>query len=380
MVAVKHVAAEPVGPARGLVGLVNKAGDTIMRRQFMGLGVVLLALGSLVAQEAAELFGKLDANKDGYVGRDEVQESQTALFERLVRTSDKNGDGKLSKEEFQAGLRPDDAPRPPLGGAQGLPGRAGGPRQAAQANNARPNQGMFERAQLEALFDRTDSNSDGKVTKDEIPEERQGMRGILERAGGESISKEQFVRGMLAMAQAIGQPPRPDGAPPRRPDGQPGGPPGGPPGGGLFGALDADLNGEISNAEIIGAGTALLKLDRNGDGKLTRDEVFGAGPAGGPPGRPGAPPAARPGEGRPGQRGLGGMNPEEFQRRLKEADTNGDGKVSKEEAPPFLRERFERIDANSDGFIDSDESRRMLERMRDAGEKAPTRRPGSDKQ
>ena len=182
------------------------------------------------------------------------------------------------------------------------------------------------------------------------------MRGILERAGGESISKEQFVRGMMAMAQAVGQPPRPEGAPPRRPDVPPGGPPGGVPGGGLFGALDADRNGEISNAEIVGAGTALLKLDRNGDGKLTPEEVFGPG------GPPGGPPGARPGEGRPGQRGPGGQNPDEFRQRLKAADANNDGKLSKDEAPAPLKERFDRVDANGDGFIDQDEARRMFER------------------
>src|SRR5712664_4116657 len=102
---------------------------------------------------------------------------------------------------------------------------------------------LADRGQLEALFDRTDSNSDGKLTKDEIPEERQGMRMVLERSGGDSLTKEQFVRGMLAaMAQAGGQPPRPEGAPPR-PDGAPPrppqGPPGAPPSGGLFGTLDA---------------------------------------------------------------------------------------------------------------------------------------------
>ena len=45
-----------------------------------------------------------------------------------------------------------------------------------------------DRGQLEALFDRTDANSDGKLTKDEIPEERQGMRAVLERSGSDSLT------------------------------------------------------------------------------------------------------------------------------------------------------------------------------------------------
>jgi hypothetical protein len=37
-------------------------------------------------------------------------------------------------------------------------------------------------------------------------------------------------------------------------------------------------------------------------------------------------------------------------------DKDGDGKVSKDEAPEFMRTFFERMDANSDGFIDKEES------------------------
>jgi hypothetical protein len=47
--------------------------------------------------------------------------------------------------------------------------------------------------------------------------------------------------------------------------------------------LYTDRNGELSTTEIVAAGTALLKLDRNGDGKLTPDELF-TGPGGPPPG------------------------------------------------------------------------------------------------
>jgi Ca2+-binding EF-hand superfamily protein len=482
-----------------------------------------IAASPLAAQDNSELFNKLDANKDGFVTPDEVPENSKALYERMVRTSDKDGDKKLSKDEFQAGLKPDETPRQPLpGGGAGFPmpkGGKGDPREffkqmdankdgkltkdempermrdnfarldadgdgvvsqeefaqigrqagkrppgapgappqndqakafeltdtnkdgkitkdevpaekrdsfdkvverlnpgkdfltkeqylaqgggAAPAAGQRPNPGgPMNRGDLEALFDRTDANSDGKLTKDEIPEERPGMRGILERSGGNSIDKEQFVRGMTAMmAQFGGQQPRPEGAPrpdgaprpegarpdgagqrpegspPRRPDGAPGGPPGGP-GGGLFGALDTDRNGELSTAEIVGAGSSLLKLDKNGDGKLTSDEVFAGmgGPPGGMRGRPGdGQPGGvgQPGNGlpgapqsqRPGQRGRG--NPEEMRQRLKEADANKDGKISKDEASGRLKEAFDQFDTNSDGFLDETEISAMLRRMAD---------------
>ncbi len=71
-------------------------------------------------------------------------------------------------------------------------------------------------------------------------------------------------------------------------DGPPGGGPGGQggPGSGqppklpLLTALDADGDGEISAAEISNAAAALKKLDKNGDGKLTRDEYMGQRPGG----------------------------------------------------------------------------------------------------
>src|SRR5437762_14245854 len=92
-------------------------------------GIVAAAVFSvspLAAQDAADLFNKLDANKDGYITPDEVQESQKALYERLLRTSDKDGDKKLSKDEFQAGLKPDETPKPPLAGGPSGPGGPNG--------------------------------------------------------------------------------------------------------------------------------------------------------------------------------------------------------------------------------------------------------------
>src|SRR4029079_117926 len=202
--------------------------------------------------------------------------------------------------------------------------------------------------------------------------------------------KEQFVRGMLAMMQTDGQPPRPDGTSrpdggPRRPDGAPGAPP---LGGGLFAALDTDRNGELSTAEMLAAGTTLLRLDRNSDGKLTPDEVFVGPPPGGAPGRPGegrpgagqpgTPPGAPNPDRRPGQRGFGGLNPKEFREQLKRSDANGDGKISKDEAPALIKERFDRIDQNSDGFIDETEVGQMLRRMAEDGGKGRPR-PKGDK-
>ncbi len=143
---------------------------------------------------------------------------------------------------------------------------------------------------------------------------------------------------------------RPDG---QRPSGFGGG-------GALFRALDADGDGVVSAAELANAVQALKALDKNNDGQLTLEEVspprgegggfrgFGAGPG-------------RGGEGRPGGGG-GGVGMFE---RLKESDKDGDGKISRQEAPEWLTERFDRFDLNKDGFIDEEEIRQVAERARE---------------
>ena len=177
-----------------------------MRKNFAEwmAGAMLLSPGVLVAQDDGDLFSKLDTNKDGVVSADEVPEQQKALFERLLRNADKDSDKKLNKDEFQAGLKPDEGAKAPLGGA-GFPGRPGG--------GGFPFGGIGP-AQLEAQFDRMDANKDGKLTKDELPEGGREMIGrMLERLGGEAITKEQFTRAMNMMGQAGGRPGQPPGPP-----------------------------------------------------------------------------------------------------------------------------------------------------------------------
>jgi Ca2+-binding EF-hand superfamily protein len=292
----------------------------------------------------------MDTNKDGKLGKDEAQGFVRENFDRL----DGNKDGFVGADEIL----------PPGISQPGTPG-------------SREQGGRFDPRQLEANFDRIDANSDGKLTKDEIPEGERGefLRRMLERSGADSISKEQLVR---MTAQFGGGRPGEPGRP-----GQPG--PGSPPGGGrppLFVALDADNDGELSSGEIEASSKALLKLDRNSDGKLTREELFPGSPDGPPRDRPADRPSDRPGDRRPGEGrpGPGRGNPEEFQARLKEADKNGDGKLSKDEAPPMLQERFDRIDANSDGQLDADELRQMFQRLREGGDRRPEgRRPEGDR-
>lgn len=124
----------------------------------------------------------------------------------------------------------------------------------------------------------------------------------------------------------------------------------------VLAALDADSDGELSASEIENASKALHRLDKNGDGKLTLDEM-----------RP-DPRAMANAMGRQGD-GEGPMGPQGgpalMLRMFKSRDANDDGKLSGDEIPEPMRDRMERIDQNGDGAISRDEVERATEMFRD---------------
>ncbi len=104
-----------------------------------------------------------------------------------------------------------------------------------------------------------------------------------------------------------------------------------------FGAMDSDSDGKLSRQEFPGPGQMFDTMDTNSDDFVTLDEMQAV-----QGGR---------GVGRAIGRGRGrGTN-------LRQMDTNGDGKISRQEwqRQPQL---FEQLDANSDGFVTQEEMRR----------------------
>lgn len=123
------------------------------------------------------------------------------------------------------------------------------------------------------------------------------------------------------------------------PDGGPGGPPGGgrgfhhPPPLPLLQALDVNHDGVIDSNEIANASTELLKLDKNGDGKLTTDEYL-------PPRPPNADSNFHP-----------PVSP-----LVKALDVNGDGVIDSNEIANASAELLT-LDKNGDGKLTPDEYR-----------------------
>lgn len=143
-------------------------------------------------------------------------------------------------------------------------------------------------------------------------------------------------------AVAIAQPP---GGPGGRPFSEfGGGPPGPPPVDPLREALDRDHDHRLDAEEIKNAATALLALDRNGDGTIDEEEFRPPHPPGGrgPGGpQPGGPAAGRPPEGGPGGGrgpGMGPPSPERFVERALSFDADNDGKLDRDELTKFAEE------------------------------------------
>ena len=68
--------------------------------------------------------------------------------------------------------------------------------------------------------------------------------------------------------------------------------------------------------------------------------------------------------GRDGQgprRGRG--DPAQFIARMMENDHDGDGKISLDEAPERMQDRFDMMDANGDGFLEKAELEAMTQRF-----------------
>ncbi len=194
------------------------------------------------------MFERLDQNGDGVLTSEEVPQERQRFFDQMMGRGDKNQDGKLTKEEFTASLSD-----------RGGFGRASGGRRPFDA---------------ERMFERFDSNGDGEITPDEIPQRVQRMM-QLDRNGDGVLTREELSQGPPGggFGGGPGMAPGDPGARAER----------------MFERFDTNSDGTVTKDELPdGMQQFMERFDRNGDGMVSEDEVSGplfqgSGPALGQP-------------------------------------------------------------------------------------------------
>jgi len=256
----------------------------------------------------ATLAGRAAAEGDGEEAKAQPPAKAAAAAEGVAdpvtRAIDRDGDRTISTEELKA------APAALLTLDRDRDGRL-----------SRAECGTLRRGVLSSL----DKDGDGRVSRDEASEGLKARFDELDTNGDGflDVDEQAALLGRRRGGDGSGEAgPGKEKGPKRRP-GSP-----------VMSALDADDDGELSAEEIKNATTALTALDKDKDGRLSGDEI------------------------RPPKRSRGGFS---FIARF---DKDGDGKVSKAEAPAPVAERFPEMDLNGDGFIDDQELEKLREQRR----------------
>ncbi len=303
---------------------------TIARLLGLGLGLGLTALPAAAqstpaptppAQQQrpagpAELLIGLDANGDMAIDPGEVPESARDAFARLLELGDQDDDGKLGPEEVRGLLEK--------------------VRRLAPAADP---------AQIRRRFQQADKDGDGKVNRDEFPgAPEQFDRLDADRDG--TLTADEAARGLGRPAPAPAEPAKPADPEPKKPAAQP------EPAKAQakakaadrlrrLAAFDKDGDGKITRDEYQGNAQLFDRLDKNGDGSIGRDEL------------PKLPATPKKGQARP----AGAMAD-----RLKAMDTDGDGKLTRDEYQGNAQ-LFDRLDQDSDGSLTGDELRSAANRL-----------------
>lgn len=208
------------------------------------------------APSPEQIFKELDKNSDGKLTADEVGEDRKRFFERLVRVGDQNDDGKLNAEEFQKASKSDDRPVEAGRGEAGREGRDRPDFEQRFKQLDRNSDGKITRDEVpdlakpfinplferfgkdeitkeeflkargpqgqgrpggesglpgggnpEEFFKRLDTNNDGKLTLDEVPDRGRPFVERLLKAAGKgndaAISKDEFMAAVARIQGAV---------------------------------------------------------------------------------------------------------------------------------------------------------------------------------
>jgi Ca2+-binding EF-hand superfamily protein len=257
-------------------------------------------------------FKQMDKDGDKAISKEEAGER----WERLGKL-DKDGDGKVTAQEMMA-ARPGGKGEP----GKGAPGKGKGEpgKGAPGKGKGEPGKGAPGKGAPGEMFKRADKNGDGKLTKDEVPEQAWARLSRLDKDGDDAVSQEEAKAG-----------------------GPPGGPKGKGKGGEFLKRADKNGDGAISKDEVPEqAWERLGKMDKNNDGSVSKEEMEAAF-------------AAMRGQGKGPQKGKGGPQQGGPGALFSRYDKDGDGKIGEADVPAEMWSRLRKADADADGLVSKDE-------------------------
>jgi Ca2+-binding EF-hand superfamily protein len=325
-----------------------------MNQLASGLPVIflLLTMAHGSAGEHADLFSRLDADRDGRLVAAEIPKEQMTLFKRLVRHADSDRDGLLTLQEFETGLLPT-RPQKPL---------------TKKIENEVPGSDV-----LLLVLAWMDLNANLTITAEEVsPELRPLFDEFVELMNLEDRSRIAIPRLTQQTIQFAGRAARfasregidvevelallsdQQSAYVERLRTSLGGRDmmGGPENTLLiFSQLDTDGDGKVTADEVPEqlaerfAGL-LARADRNQDKQLSEQEFkeFTSRVATFEANRP---PMAE--------------TTQRARQLMRRSDRDGNGRLSRQETPPRMAQRFSRLDQNADGELDQSEIQQAVE-------------------
>lgn len=193
------------------------------------MNTIALMLAVMTPSSDSDLFNRLDRNRDGFIHLTEISSTQRPAFDRALRVADFNEDGRLSAKELQLALTD---PEP--------------------IDVTRRNARQFD-------ITRLDRNKDGKLTKDEVPQQLQSRMEQLFTVYGKEIPIELLKNRYQSGTQSK----KSDPAEAKK-------------------GMDSSMQSQTQMRQtpktepkdtLRPSATTLRRLDRNKDGRLSRSEV-----------------------------------------------------------------------------------------------------------
>ena len=267
-------------------------------------------------QEA--MFDRLDRNKDGVLNeadgggdRRGGQSDRGGLNAERFQSMDKDGDGKISREEWTGPSEAfDRMDRDKSGTIEKTEARGRGQRGGGRGGRGGGRR-ILTAEQIGERFQQMDANLDGKITEDEFRNERQGrfmMRMDKDEDG--AISADEFKSGFMEMQKRTME--------------------------SMFRRFDRDGDGKVSADEFPGSEDRFNQMDRNGDGFLSPEDLAAVDEPKAKPKQP-APPTT------------------ESADLIKSLDKDGDGRLNRAEFTGS-DDAWKLLDKNNDGWITKDEA------------------------